>query len=121
MTKITDAAKRKACELANTSWRNRPGCWLLEDVGEDETLHALARFIQETSDVAKVAADRADFEAGRPSGVRDILDPLILPDEPDPLLGVVEEAIAGTAEKGAAQLREVLAKRGLKIVEAIDD
>ena len=41
----------------------------------------------------------------------------IIPKPVDPLLGVVEEAIAGTSEKSAEQLREALAARGFEIRE----
>lgn len=74
----------------------------------------VARFIQQVSDAAKEAVVYLPPRGAGRSW--EALQPFILP-EPDPLLGVVEEAIAGTAEKGAVQLREALAKRGLKIVK----
>ena len=59
-------------------------------------------------------------KAGRNTGVlmQEKAAKLLAELEPvDPLLGVVEEAIAGSAKQGAANLRAELAKRGLAIVE----
>lgn len=81
-------AKERACGLVNTGAGDTP--YEPSDVFRgNPAIHAFARYI-------------AKHE-----------EPPV-----DPLLGVVEEAIAGTAEKGALQLREALAKRGFKIVEA---
>ena len=75
-----------------------------------------ARFIQEVNDAARASKALAppNADSSRPLG------PFILPEPVDPLLGVAEEAMVGTAAETAIRLRAELAKRGLKIVEAAD-
>lgn len=114
MTEPSEAAKRRACELLGASgvrgfmdWKSPP-------------VMALARYIETTSDAARVV-DRALATAGRHTAslMRRTLQPLILPDEPDPLpeiIGAMWEKSFNNLEGDAKWLRTELAKRGLKIV-----
>jgi len=114
MTEISEAAKRKACELANKPLRHTAGCWEPDDCDRDETLHALARVLQEHSDVAKDAAAMA--RNGEWSNAADTLQSLILPDDPDPLDKFAKWL--NVCSKDGKKLQEAAAMFGLKLVEA---
>jgi hypothetical protein len=123
MTKISEAAKIRACELANAE---RPPNLLFksvpEDIDLDYHLTALARVLQEHSDVAK------DIE---PSLMPDHYDPrikdannklraLILPDDPDPVDALADELFDGFAIGAGHHKRRLiaaLAKHGLNIIK----
>lgn len=83
MTEPSEAAKHKACELANEA-EGEVAYWKPKDVVQGGTLNALARVLQEHSDVAKEFLDSADknglsaaFCSRLPA-----LQSLILPEEP---------------------------------------
>ena len=59
MSEISEAAKRLACELVNAE-EGDDDFWKPKDVVSGGPLYALARVLQEHSDVAKVA----DYELG---------------------------------------------------------
>lgn len=125
MTDISEAAKQKAQELLNADdprlsdqGHTRLACWVQT---------ALARYIQEVSDVAKELRKKsASIEHER---FADIFA-LILPDDkPDPLVKVAHERMdhdaVGTNQQGiydlasaAKVLSAELAERGYKIVKA---
>lgn len=105
MTEPSEAAKAKADEL----WqRGSDAGWTPGDT--------IARFIQQVSDAAKrVANTHGEGE------VPDALAPFILPEPVDPLVEWFCTEATMTAPECAADLRDFLAKRGLKIVEASHD
>jgi hypothetical protein len=122
MTKISEAAKRKARELLTAEYGIRhPDDWPrhAQEVAE----RVLARVLQEHSDVAKAyfCTGGATAENLRRAQA------LILPDEPDPLAAKVTMAMLNgsrnlTSDDACAlALSEALTKHGLKIVEADDD
>lgn len=86
MTEPTEAAKARAVELANKNIGDGPGCWLIEDCEAENTLHALARYIQQVSDAARATASNEWH-----GQIHASLIPFILPPDPDPL----EEAAHG--------------------------
>jgi len=106
MTEISEAAKRKARELA-------PG----HNFIECDAVDALARVLQEHSDVAKdvarYLAPGSIFEPTLDRLHRDSLQSLILPDEP------CEHANFGSTLGGGWACRDC--GKALKIVEAGDD
>jgi len=132
VTKISEAAKRQACELANAVIRH-PGDWkwCVGDIdwtpsgavpASRPAIIALARVLQERSDVAKSCAWRINT-LHSPQETVEHLQSLILPDEPDPLLDIIKNHYAGSVSPPqlASSIRTELAKRGLKIVEVGDD
>lgn len=128
MTKISEAAKRKACELANDVWHESYSLSLFDHPGAPNgrpafpSLLALARVLQQHSDVAK------DIE---PSLMPDHYDPrikdannklraLILPDDPDPVDALADELFDGFAIGAGHHKRRLiaaLAKHGLNIIK----
>lgn len=153
MTEPTEAAKQKACELANDEIAKgyerlervrENGFWTIQDLCagcEPNEVMALARVLQEHSDVAKAICDpnyvhgtmSSEFRQGAEwmqDKARYDLSGLILPDEIDPLVAALNEAYDATLrlddtrshrEKFAECVRVSMDKRGLKIVEAGDD
>lgn len=116
MTEISEAAWRKAAELFQDEFDAVVGT----DSIDRCKLRALARVLQEHSDVAKEAHDLDVF--GREQ-VRRHLAPLFLPDEPDPLDGLLEEAgrqSYGTWPQFGRHLRKLLDAAGYKIVKVED-
>lgn len=104
----SEAAKRKAQELFDSALHL-------------PSLTILTRYIQTVSDVAKVCQRNAKAVGGLPETVH-MLGHLILPDEPDPLEQVFNDAVATCLphEKLIDAFRSSLAKRGLKIVQSDD-
>ena len=126
MTKITEAAARKACKLANDVARERGGIpdWVERDLGRSDSLMALARVLQEHSDVAKdvqaaIRSAYADEPTSYAHAYANTLCGLILPDEPDALDKFAKWL--NVCSKDGKKLQEAAAMFGLKIVEAGDD
>lgn len=114
MTEISEAAKRKACELIRREWENSP------DTFDHLTAsrNALARVLQEHSDAAIEAAELlsdAELDGGP---VYKKLQSLILPDEAD-ALDKFAKWLNGCSKDGK-KLQEAAAMFGLKIMETGD-
>lgn len=123
-TEITNAAWRLADDLKNAE-HGRLGSF-----SETGALrHALARRIQETSDVAKALSrpiTTDDFTCEGPlalmrrlRSISKALQSLILPDEkPDPLEEALRKfaTLEGIEQECAKEIRDYLAKRGGRIV-----
>lgn len=109
MGDISEQARAKAQQL-----------WIAADHEGLTPGTALARYIQQVSDAAKEVSGTLDPASDRVN--RKILAPFILSDPVDPLGEALCEIYAGLARvdvmHDAARLRELLTKRGLKIVEA---
>lgn len=92
MTEPTQAAKQRACDLANAE----AGClvWGLDDVEEGGATLAFARYIQQVSDVAKDVIDTLHMGAGgdRISAAAK-LQSLILPDDEPTANDVLETSL----------------------------
>ena len=86
---------------------------------------ALARHIQQTSDAAKEACRLIGFVYNAADQTaHEILQSLILPDEPDPTLTALMQVFCDVQHWVGDEdetLRRELAKHGLKIMEAGDD
>ena len=118
MTEPSDAAKRKACELANPVAEElrsgRPAnIWGPTDYGhpEEGAFTAFARYIQATSDVAKSVRD-VNHPLG---GIPQSLQSLILPDEPERIrfdMRMTPDQICDAVKRALA------AGKVIKIVEA---
>jgi len=115
--KISEAAKRKACKLANAERPPNLLCKSVpEDIDLDYHLTALARVLQEHSDVAKEADELfAGFQVDGPARRR--VQALILPDDPDPVEAALNEWFDDDDAIGAVSLREYRAKHGLKSIK----
>lgn len=98
----SEAAKRKACELANAQ-----GCRWAPDEPTPQ-LYALALYIDGVSEAVKSAINACGHDAIRKAQIRGSLARFMLPDPVDPL-----EEILGRVT--AKQLRAELDKRGLTI------
>lgn len=115
MSEPSEQAKRKASDLwddetaRSAYYRSENAIWR----------DALARVLQEHSDVAKKMQGRC-FEDSEWFGY---LQSLILPEEPDPLAEALSDLFGNICKMplAASELRAKLAKRGLKIVEAKGD
>lgn len=131
MTEPSDQAKRKALQLTIAAWLPDEGEWTIEDCRPNGSppMFALARVLQEHSDVARAATKLAHRDnCAAPANIPDVcgcglsqhrasLQSLILPDEPDPLaeaLGATFDCIGEPVI--IAQFKEELAKRGGRIV-----
>ncbi len=128
MNKISDAAKAKACELANAESSgfdpngNPHGDYEPLDVGHpaEGSLTALARVLQQHSDVAKHVTGVLESAAWPDVPTQARLRSLILPDDPvDPVEVVAIYLEQGqpraTVEGSARRLRAVLERHGLQI------
>ena len=112
MADVSEAAKARALEML---WREGVP-QTKEYVQTTYGFLALARFIQEVSDALK-AVNAANTGIG--IKLPESLAPFILPEPVDPLVEAMRDCGWNSdAEADAGALREVLAKRGLKIVEA---
>lgn len=125
MTKISKAAKLKACELANAEFAGHR-YWQPADFGAqsyDAPLIALGRYVQQVSDAAKVLHEQLQNAPGiyECKRIAEPLAPFILADPVDPLLEAYQAAfpadLTSTAKRHCGLLREELTKRGLQIVE----
>lgn len=116
MTQPSEAAKRKACELANAAVPRNNTPWEPAYVGDTRfgAITALARYIQQTSDVAKGLLTAPYLGPER----RAALQSLILPDDPDPL-DKFAKWLNGCSKDGR-KLQEAAAMFGLKIVQSDD-
>lgn len=106
--KISEAAIDKRLNLARQV--------MDEDDRKDvyvATCIAFDRFIQTTSDVAKEAMSYAKNPIRTNMPLADCLQPLILPDDPDPLEEVLEAA--GVCRGQRAEIAAALHSRGLQI------
>ena len=117
MVDISEAAKKLACELANNEGS---GDYNPVNLPGTQFGMALARILQEHSDVAKVCQGYAKTP-GRMSDIAIMLQSLILPEEPDALADILDTVMAGFenrghAERYAVRIKEELSKRGLAIV-----
>ncbi len=121
MTEPSEAAKRKACEVANEASDFDRTWEQAMRVHGSFAYVALARVLQEHSDVAKVAIAAAGKGWGlQEAEVRGKLQPLILPEESDPLedmIGILRRMPGPNEKHDAEWFRLELAERGLKIVE----
>lgn len=111
MTEISDAAKRKALDLANARTGPR---WDMRDAASPNSLvNVIACVLQEHSDVAKdVQRDLCSRGLGCPPE----LQSLTLPDEPC-AMDKFAKWLNGCSKDGK-KLQEAAALFGLKIVEA---
>lgn len=117
MTEPSDAAKRKACELANQI--DDTGLTVADWMREyaQGPFLALALYIDKVDKVAREI--NARIVTPMPEGpFVDLLRSLMLPDEPDPLIEAFE-ASTGTDDPNewAKRFRAELKKRGLTIAE----
>lgn len=118
MVKISEAAKRRAWELAMSvaiergKTRDQASDWMI----------AFQRVLQEHSDVAKRVLGSLPHHGPVTDVLRGHLAPLILPDDPDKVQDAIEAALPGVRYvDGSERLHAELAKRGLQIVEAGHD
>ncbi len=127
MTKISEAAKRKACELANDVWHESYSLSLFDHPGAPNgrpafpSLLALARVLQQHSDVAKgvLYRDSTGYLSVKPNAGL-TLRSLILPDDPDPVDALADELFDGFAIGAGHHKRRLiaaLAKHGLNIIK----
>jgi hypothetical protein len=120
--KISEAAKRKACKLANAERPPNLLCKSVpEDIDLDYHLTALARVLQEHSDVAKgvLYRDSTGYLSVKPNAGL-TLRSLILPDDPDPVDALADELFDGFAIGAGHHKRRLiaaLAKHGLNIIK----
>ncbi len=132
MTEISEAAKRKACELANAERKHDADwMWCVDEVAwradasrptSDGVMLAFARVLQEHSDVAKAAIVAAGKVWGlQEVEVRGILQSLILPEEPEPVKLLADAWIKAKQEhpegRWAVHALENLTAAGFKIVK----
>lgn len=119
MTEISKAALERARELRNRIYSGGEIYTLA-----DATMRALARVLQEHSDVAKdvqaaIRSAYADEPTSYAHAYANTLCGLILPDEPDALDKFAKWL--NVCSKDGKKLQEAAAMFGLKIVEAGDD
>lgn len=117
MTEISEAAKRKACELANAEFGDGDSTrlWELKDVGPlTPSLVALARYIQQTSDVALAVYKNFPLDDWPDDLADDLLD-IIIDDDPDPVEAALNEWFDDVEATDAASVRAYLANHGLQI------
>ena len=120
MTEPSEAAKKRACELANknnTGSNVEPYPFKPEHVVRpNHALYALALYIDKVDRVA-LEADGL-IEDGETRSAMKYLRSLLLPDEPDLVKEAIRAAILTDAtDDDSKRLRAELAKRGLTITE----
>lgn len=121
MTKISEAAKREACRLANAE----AGCevWAPRDVAMSTSVfRALTRVLQDVSDKVKVILPdlRPDYYDPYIKARNEAIRSLILSDDPDPLEELAAELCSRlqcSVDAAHRTVREALLKRGLKITK----
>lgn len=117
MTEPSEAAKRKACELANAHVATGDGCYWPEQVPSDPPLYALALHLDEVDSKMREIVALSGPNCQRAIIARS----LMLPDPVGPL----EEAWMACWPNGLIQPAHVLAaelaKRGYKLVKETPD
>jgi len=116
MSEISEAAKVKACELANVARVGQYGSTAFnwrDMATNDPEIVAFARYIQDVSDAAKAVLSGL----GEPLSYHEAhLAPFILADPVDPLEQAMRALEWCNTDMLAADLRTELTARGLKIV-----
>ena len=128
MSEPSKAAISKACELLNAELpKEAEFRWDVLNLKLSDAAIAFALYIDKVSEVAGETADwlrsLKEWSAKHRLNKAELLEclnDLTLPEPHDPLLGVAEEAMAGTSEQTAKNLLAEIELRGGKIVWEAD-
>lgn len=121
----SEAAKRKACELANAHVATGDGCYWPEQVPSDPPLYALALHLDEVDRVAR-EVELGVWETGDPDA-REKVRSLMLPDPVDPDEELAREIAASFGDKWSwydltlADIIKRLREMGKLVKETPDD